>query len=80
MNQIPIIGWFISFGLSVSLAIPFYICWYCCEIGIDFFTFLPVNWQQAGFWQIVGLFVVVNIIKTVFLPAAFKRKIGGDDS
>ena len=62
INSIPLLGWIISLLANVSLAVPFWICWSCCDIGIDFFSFLPLIWQTPGFWQCVGLFMVASII------------------
>ena len=68
INGIPVIGWLLSFAVNVSLAIPFWICWTCCGIGVTYFDFLPIQWQAIPFWSCVGLFISVSIIKTVFVP------------
>lgn len=68
INALPIVGWFLSFAGNVSLAIPFWICWTCCGIGSSYFDFLPECWQSIPFWNCVGIFMSVSIIKTVFVP------------
>ena len=68
VNGIPVLGWIISFIVNVSLAFPFWYCWTICEIGSKYFDFLPSNWQSISFWNCVGLFISVSIIKTVFIP------------
>lgn len=68
INAIPVLGWLLSFIGNVSLAIPFWICWTACGIGATYFPFLPPVWQVIPFWNVVGLFVSVSIIKTVFVP------------
>ncbi len=68
INAIPFIGWSLSLFFSVSLAIPFWFIWTLCGIGSSYFYFLPPVWQTPGFWACVGIFMVVSIIKTVFVP------------
>lgn len=68
INKIPIVGWILSFIGSASLAIPFWICWSICGIGGTYFEFLPEKWQSIPFWNCIGLFMSVSIIKTVFVP------------
>lgn len=68
INAIPFVGWLLSFVFNVSLAIPFYVVWTACGIGERFFYFLPPVYQSIGFWNCVGLFIAVSIIKSVFVP------------
>jgi len=68
INAIPIIGWLVSLFFAVSMAFPFWICWTCCGIGEDFFAFLPAEYHEPGFWQCVGFFTVVFVLKSVLLP------------
>jgi len=68
INAIPFLGWFISAVASVSLAIPFWICWTACGIGKAYFDFLPAKYQSIPFWNCVGIFVVVSVLKAVFVP------------
>jgi len=67
-NHIPVFGWLISLFLNVSLAIPFWFIWTHCHIGQHFFYFLPQVFQSIGFWDCVGLFFVIGILKTVLFP------------
>lgn len=68
INAIPLVGWLISLFFSVSLAVPFYIVWTGFGIGETFFYFLPPVYRSIGFWNCVGLFMAVSIIKHVFIP------------
>ena len=68
INTIPIVGWLISFFINVSLAVPFWICWTCFEIGIIYFDFLPSQWQAIPFWHCIGIFISISVVKTVFVP------------
>lgn len=68
INAIPFIGWLLSLFFNVSLAIPFWIVWTACGIGQKFGYFLPPVYQSIDFWNCVGLFIAVSIIKHVFIP------------
>ena len=68
VNAIPIIGWLISMAVNASLAVPFWICWTSYGIGQKYFTFLPSQWQSIPFWDCLGLFISVSVIKCVFVP------------
>lgn len=68
LNAIPIIGWLLSFVFHTSMAIPFWIVWTCCGIGKTYFYWIPETYQSIPFWHIVGLFMVINILKTVLIP------------
>lgn len=68
INAIPILGWFISLTVSISLAIPFWIAWTACNIGEKYFYFLPPVYHKIDFWSCVGLFVVLSILKSVLTP------------
>ncbi len=68
LNGLPIVGWFLSFVGNVSLAIPFWICWTVCGIGVLYFDFLPAKYQALPFWNTVGLFMCISILKAVLVP------------
>ncbi|OHD14372.1 MAG: hypothetical protein A2Z98_12475 [Spirochaetes bacterium GWB1_27_13] len=61
-NKIPLIGWLLDFIFKVSLAVPFWFCWKVCRLGQKFFGFLPTQYQNIGFWETVGLFIITGII------------------
>jgi hypothetical protein len=65
INAIPFIGWIISAVVSISMAIPFYFFWSSYGIGSRYFDFLPAKYQLIPFWDCVGLFVVMSILKSV---------------
>lgn len=68
LNAIPILGWALSLLFSISLAIPFWIVWTACGIGAAYAYWLPEVYQHPGFWDCVGIFIAMGIIKTVFVP------------
>lgn len=68
LNQIPILGWLLDFGLKVSLAIPFWLIWTVGGIGNMYFDFLPAKYQSIPFWHCVGLFIVIPIIYGIAVP------------
>lgn len=68
LNAIPVIGWFLSVGFAISLAIPFWFLWSVCGYGQLYFYWLPVVYLHPGFWDCVCLFIIVSIIQAVFVP------------
>jgi energy-coupling factor transporter transmembrane protein EcfT len=68
MNSIPVVGWILSFILTTSTAVPFWICWTVCGIGRTYFYWLPPVYQEIPFWNCVGLFTAVGIALRVFTP------------
>jgi len=68
INKLPIIGWILSVTASVSLSIPFWFCWTHCGLGEKYFYFLPELYQRIPFWNCVGLFIVISIIKGTLIP------------
>ena len=63
---IPIFGWLIGAVLHTSLAVPFYFIWNA--LAPTYFYWLPPVYQNIGFWECVGLFIVVSILKAVLVP------------
>ena len=68
LNAIPFVGWIVSTFVAFCLAVPFWFIWTACGIGQTFAYWLPAVYLHPGFWQCVGLFMVVSIIKAVFVP------------
>ncbi len=68
LNAIPVIGHIIALILTISMAIPFWIVWTLCGIGAKFFGWLPAVYLTPGFWECVGVFMVVSILKVVLVP------------
>lgn len=68
LNTIPVIGWALSLLLAISLSIPFWFFWTVFGIGSTYFYFLPEVYQHPGFWDCVGLFIVVDILKDHIYP------------
>jgi hypothetical protein len=68
INSLPVVGWILSAVFAVSTAIPFWMIWTACGLGRKYFYFLPEVYQSIGFWECVGLFVVVGILKSLLTP------------
>lgn len=68
INKIPFIGWALSLLANISLSVPFWICWTACGIGAKYFYWLPAVYQVIPFWNCVGLFIVISIIKGALMP------------
>lgn len=81
INKIPFIGWIFSAIASISLAVPFWFFWTYWELGKEYFFFLPPVYQSIQFWNCVGLFVIVAILKGTLIPKVFsvsnEQKVGG---
>jgi hypothetical protein len=78
INAIPVIGWIISFLLSVSLAIPFYFIWN--SLAPTYFYFIPEVYKNLPFWDTVGLFMIIPILKTVLIPKFFTNSTTNNNS
>ena len=68
ITALPIIGWLLSLLFSMSMSIPFWYLWTVCNLGEKYFYFLPNVYKEIGFWNCVGLFIVISILKSVLLP------------
>lgn len=68
INAIPVIGWALALFFTASLAVPFWFIWTVMGIGVTFAYWLPAVYLAPGFWQCVGVFIVVGILKAVFVP------------
>ena len=64
----PILGWLIAPLISACAALPFYVLWHWFNVK-KFFTFLPDVYLNAGFWEMVGLFLVLSMLKSLLLPS-----------
>lgn len=69
LNAIPFIGWFFSAFFAISLAVPFWLIWTVFGIGERYAYWLPAVYLSPGFWDCVGVFIVMGIIKTIFVPS-----------
>jgi len=57
----------ISFFVALWVSIPFWIVYTLYGIGEKFFYFLPVVYQSPGYWNTVGLFTVILILKSMLI-------------
>jgi len=72
INKIPIIGWLLSILTSISLSLPFWLCWTKFGIGEKYFYQLPELYQSIPFWDCVWLFIVIGILKGTLIPSLAK--------
>lgn len=68
INAIPVLGWLLSFIFTTSAALPFWIVWTLYGIGAKYAYWLPEVYLNPGFWECVGIFMAMSIIKAVFVP------------
>ena len=66
LNAIPVIGWLMSFVFSISLAIPFFFIWN--SLAPTYFYWLPPVYLSIPFWDTVGLFMIIPILKHMLVP------------
>ena len=64
---VPVLGWCAAPVLASIKALPFYVLWQLFNIK-KFFLFLPEAYLAAGFWDIVGLFLVLSFMKEIVTP------------
>lgn len=69
INKLPVIGWLLSIIASVSLSVPFWVVWTYFGIGAKYFYWLPAVYQRIPFWECVGLFIAISIIKGTLIPS-----------
>lgn len=68
LNFIPVSGWILDLFLKMSLAAPFWFIWTVWGLGEKYFYFLPKVYHGPGFWDCVGVFMVVPILRLIFVP------------
>lgn len=61
LNNIPIIGWLLDILFKISLSIIFTPFWNW--LAPEYFDFLPEKYLQLGFWEVVGIFIILGILK-----------------
>ena len=72
INKIPFLGWFFSVMGAIGLSVPFWICWSVGGLGEKYFYWVPLQYQSISFWECVGLFIIIAIIKGSLTPTLFK--------
>jgi hypothetical protein len=65
---IPVVGWLIGLFFTIWLAVPFWFLWTVLGFGEAYFYWLPLPYRSIGFWDCVGLAIVISILKAVLLP------------
>lgn len=61
LNKIPVFGWFLSALAAFSLSVPFFFIWNA--LAPTYFYFLPPVYLSLPFWDCVGLFMIIPILK-----------------
>lgn len=69
INKLPLLGWIISAIANISASVPFWFVWTKCGLGTKYFGFLPDVYASPGFWNTVGIFIILSILKS-FSPFA----------
>jgi len=64
MNNIPVLGWILDFVFKASLSVPFWVLWTKAGLGGKYFYFLPEVYLDPGFWNVVGVFILLGILKS----------------
>ncbi|WP_036048689.1 hypothetical protein [Bradyrhizobium sp. Tv2a-2] len=68
LNKIPLVGWLLAIFFAFCLAVPFWLLWTVFGIGETYAYWLPDVYRHPGFFDCVAIFVVVSILKDVFVP------------
>lgn len=68
VNAIPVFGWILSAVGAIGLSVPLWFFWTYCELGKQYFYFLPERYYQIPFWDIFGLVVVCSILNFILVP------------
>lgn len=63
--KIPILGWIWGVGAAMSMAVPFWLVWTVFGIGAKYFRFLPWYWASIPFFDCVGIFIILGIVKAL---------------
>lgn len=63
-----IVGFATTIAFSIILALIFWVVWIKFGIGLKYFAFLPTTYLQIGFWDTIGVFLILDVLKTVALP------------
>lgn len=79
LHAIPVIGTILSLCVTIFTAIPFWFVWTVLGIGEKFFYFLPELYLSIGFWETVGLFMVLSILK-MFSPFNVSSSSSGNSN
>jgi len=82
INKLPFIGWFLSFIANVSLSVPFWLFWTHWGLGRTYFYQLPSVYFYIPFWDCVGLFLVLGILRGLLptIVSIHQSNSGGSQS
>lgn len=75
LNYIPVIGWIATFIFSTFISIPFYFIWNW--LAPTYFAFLPKVYLDVPFWDCVGMFMLMPMVKILVYP---RRMIASSSS
>lgn len=68
MSVVPVLGWAVSAVLAFLIAIPVHFLWHW--LGPIYFPFVPTLYLGIGFWDTVGMLVLVGFAKLIIFPSA----------
>ena len=51
---------FFNIGFAIVSAIPVYFCWNA--LAEKYLYFLPIAYHKIGYWEFVGLFIILAIV------------------
>lgn len=71
---LPLLGWAISFTFYLWISIPFWIAWSYFGLGAKFFYFVPEVYQTPSLLEVMGVFAIVSVLKSIFLPSFTSSK------
>ena len=71
LNKISILGWVFTMLAAIGLSVPFWFFWTFLDIGKIYFYFIPEIFRLIPFWDCVGLFIVIAILKGTLIPKIF---------
>jgi len=58
----------LSWLWTLFLALPAWLLWSHCGLGVRYFGFLPTAWQSPSMLDMVALFLLVTIGRSVLWP------------
>jgi len=64
-----------KFVLQLILATVFWFGWSALGVGVVYFDFLPLQYQQATLVKCIGLFLVLHVVLSV-LAGALRSVLG----
>lgn len=65
------------FGAAIAFAVvvtfPLWFIWTYLGYGVKYFYWLPGVFQAPGFWNVLGLMVLISILRGLFLGSVSNK-------